>query len=82
MTHELKILPMYFQAVWDGRKSFEVRKNDRNFKPGDRLLLKEWDGKRYTGSAIIVKVVYMLTDTIDGISDGYCVLGIKHIGEE
>lgn len=81
MTHELKILPMYFQAVWDGKKTFEIRKNDRGFMPGDMLVLKEWNGKKYTGSALCVRVSYMLTDTIDGIEPGYCVLGIKHFGE-
>lgn len=24
--HELKILPQYFQAVWNGTKTFELRK--------------------------------------------------------
>lgn len=52
MTHELKILPMYFQAVWDGKKTFEVRKNDRGYKLNDILILKEWDGTKYTGSAV------------------------------
>ena len=77
MTHELKILPMYFQVVWDGKKTFEVRKNDRGYKPNDILVLKEWDGTKYTGSAVCKRVGYMLTDTIDGIEKGYCVLGLK-----
>ena len=47
MTYELKILPMYFQAVWDGKKTFEVRKNDRGYKPNDILVLKEWDGTKF-----------------------------------
>lgn len=39
-THELKILPKYFSEVYSGNKTFEVRKNDRNFKVGDMLILK------------------------------------------
>ena len=77
MTHELKIPPIYFQAVWDGKKTFEVRKNDRGYKLNDIIVLKEWDVTKYTGPAVCKRVVYMLTDTIDGIEKGYCVLGLK-----
>jgi hypothetical protein len=43
LTHELKIWPQYFSRVADGSKTFEVRKNDRGFQPGDIVWLKEWD---------------------------------------
>ncbi|WP_331384989.1 DUF3850 domain-containing protein [Bacillus badius] len=43
MKHELKIYPQYFKAVVSGKKSFEIRKNDRDFKVGDTLLLHEFD---------------------------------------
>lgn len=44
MLHHLKTLPEYFQAVIDGRKPFEVRKDDRGFKPGDKVILEEYAG--------------------------------------
>ena len=47
-THELKTLPEYFELVRTEVKNFEVRKNDRDFKVGDLLILKEWNGE-YTG---------------------------------
>jgi hypothetical protein len=31
--------------VKDGSKTFEVRKNDRGFQPGDTVELLEWDPK-------------------------------------
>lgn len=43
MKHELKTWPQYFCRVADGTKTFEVRKNDRGFQPGDEVILKEWD---------------------------------------
>lgn len=49
--HELKVLKKYFKAIFEEDKGFEVRYNDRNYKKGDELILKEWDDKknRYTG---------------------------------
>ena len=41
-THELKIRPEYFKAVVLGDKMFEIRKNDRDFKVGDIIVLHEW----------------------------------------
>lgn len=57
-THQLKILPEYYQAVIDGRKKAELRKNDRDFNVGDYLLLIEWDGGSdiCTGRKVIVEV--------------------------
>jgi hypothetical protein len=48
MHHELKILPAYFEAVIDGWKTFEIRKDDRGFQPGDAVTLREYDPE-YTG---------------------------------
>lgn len=58
ITHQLKILPEYFQAVVDGRKKAELRTNDRDFNVGDYLLLVEWDGgtDEYTGRKIGVEI--------------------------
>lgn len=36
--HALKILPEYFEDVVIGKKTFELRKNDRGFALGDRYI--------------------------------------------
>lgn len=64
--HDLKILPNFFEQVANGNKTFEIRKNDRNFKIGDVLLLREIEPTRsthepvrYTGRMKAVKVTYI-----------------------
>lgn len=41
MKHVLKTLPEYFQPSWVGVKTFEIRKNDRDFKLYDKVVLIE-----------------------------------------
>ncbi|EAE4583199.1 DUF3850 domain-containing protein [Listeria monocytogenes] len=71
-THELKILSEYFWDIAEGRKTFEIRKNDRDFHVGDTLILREWVNE-YSGANISVEVVYM-TDYEQKY--GFVVLGI------
>lgn len=77
MTHELKILPQFFDAVVRGEKTFELRKNDRGFRVGDRLILKEWNGKDYTGNEVTRFVNYILHDWGHGLQDGWCIMNLK-----
>lgn len=78
MMHEIKCWPHYFEAIWDGTKTFEVRKNDRNYQVGDRLYIRCWDPATefYNGSYVQAVVEYVLKDRAAGIEKGYCVLAI------
>lgn len=51
-----KILPNYFQDIWQGKKSFELRLADWECGEGDILILQEHDGKEYTGREVRKKV--------------------------
>ena len=78
MEHELKILPQYFEAVWSGRKTFEVRFDDRGYKVGDVLVLKEWDKGVFTGRETKVMVTYLYRgDGTNGVSENTVVMSIK-----
>ncbi|WP_254698569.1 ASCH/PUA domain-containing protein [Parageobacillus sp. VR-IP] len=61
MKHLLKIWPEYFEAVRSGKKTFEIRKNDRGFQVNDLLLLQEYNPKtqEYTGRELLVEVTYI-----------------------
>lgn len=63
MIHELKIIPEYYNDIISGRKTFEVRFNDRNYQVGDVLVLREYENGEYTGRAIERKVIYILDET-------------------
>ena len=78
MTHELKILPEYFEAVTSERKQFEIRENDRDYKVGDLLILREYDiwVDEFTGNSYKAEITY-ITDYAQ--KDGYVVLGIKGV---
>jgi ASC-1-like (ASCH) protein len=61
MIHELKIDPIYFEAVWNGTKNFEIRKNDRCFQVGDIIVLKEFNGD-YTCRENIKGIITYITN--------------------
>lgn len=79
MTHELKTWPVPFEAVASGFKHHEVRRPDRDFHVGDRLLLREWrpDTGEYTGRELIVGVSYMTRAGEWGLPDDVCVMSIE-----
>ena len=77
MTHELKILPEYFELVRRREKTFEIRLNDRNYQVGDWLTLKEWDG-HYTGREIKRYVNYIYYgNSVFGLHEDYCIMNLK-----
>jgi ASC-1-like (ASCH) protein len=59
VVHKIKILPEYFKAVAEGRKTFEIRFDDRHYREGDTLVLKEWTEGKYTGYEITKQVGYV-----------------------
>lgn len=80
-THSLKTWPGQFRAIINGEKTFEFRKNDRAFKEGDILSLKEWNPKleMYTGLCFEVEVTFILYGPAFGIPKDYCVMSIQDL---
>lgn len=74
-THELKCWPEYFEAVSIGLKKFEYRKNDRNYRVGDFIKLREYNpsSKNYSGRELLKQISYIAN--APPISFDYCVLG-------
>lgn len=92
IIHNLKSLSEYFGAVWNGNKTFEIRKNDRNFEEGDFVILQEWrkqphdwsidplhyDEEKWghSGNIILAEITYV---TSYEQKEDYVVLGINII---
>lgn len=76
-VHYIKCETEFFNDVVEGLKPFEVRKNDRDYKPGDDIVLREYDKElaELTGREFRVNIIYFLAD-YPGIEPGYCILGI------
>jgi len=88
VTHELKCWPQFFEPLFDGQKTFELRKDDRGFAVGDKLVIKEWSPvtKKYTAKWLTRVVIYKL-DAKDlafpkpALAQGYCLLGLAREDE-
>ena len=86
MIHVRKVKPEFFEALGDGSKSFELRREEPGsprFAVGDYLAVNEFDPGRhapqdelYTGRCMMFRIVYVLRD-FDGLKDGYVILGLK-----
>lgn len=81
--HFLKILPEFFAAVVDGSKTFELRKNDRDFQVGDTVILQEFDHKTntYTSDFVVKQISFMLTG-VYGLEPGVSCLSLVNLSQE
>ena len=78
-VHRIRLAKMFFEDVASGKKSFELRKNDRGYKQGDILELAEYTNGEVTGRIIKAEVTYMLQEYA-GLAEGYCIMAIKVSG--
>ena len=79
MRHELKTWPIYYDAIASGTKRFEIRKDDRPFRVGDTLLLREWEprSETYTRRRCAVRVTWILRDAeYFGLQRGFVAMSI------
>lgn len=74
--HELKCWLSGWQEVAAGRKSYEVRTNDRDYQIGDLLRLWCWYPDRsQTDGRVITVVVTAMSQGRWGLPSDICVLG-------
>lgn len=83
--HKLKLNAKYYEDSEHGIKTFEIRKNDRDYKIGDVLELREYieDSRGlgyYTGNVHWKIITYILDDDLY-LAPGYVCLGLSPIAE-
>ncbi|HBQ1987750.1 Domain of Uncharacterised Function with PDB structure [Klebsiella pneumoniae] len=77
ITHELKIFPEFFSAVCTGVKRAELRKNDRDYRVGDRLhLLETLRGSCHSTGEFINATITHIADVGEWMP-GYVLLSVK-----
>jgi len=89
--HQLKTWPTHFQDLIERKKTFEIRKNDRDFQVGNLLELLEWQpifkgsmespfeivGGSFTGRNLTVEVTHILSAPEFGVDENVVILSIK-----
>ena len=90
--NKLKTINPYFTEVWNDIKTFEVRKNDRNFEVDDLVLLMYYNpsnpkniqqtpldrGDMWHDHYILGKITYVLTD-LTYCKPLYCIFSLEII---
>ena len=89
--HELKIKHEYLVEIALGNKTFELRKNDRDYQVGDLIhfikipyLVHTITGGDcvdvYIDDDALYRITYVLKDVPQyGLDKDYCILGIKKL---
>lgn len=85
-THEIKLRLEFCDAVLNGEKTFEIRKNDRGYQKGDHIKFIPVSVKVFETPTFheIANKEYEITYVLSGwnINEGYVIFSIKEIDDE
>lgn len=89
--HKLKIKEEYYEQVVAGKKTFELRKNDRDYQVGDLIQFTKIE-RVSTGDFVVpfcdketpteelFQITYVLKDVPQyGLDKDFCILAIKQV---
>lgn len=85
--HRLKTDSIFWDRVEEGRKTAEIRKNDRNYKRWDYLILeriKKHEPRLYAHKTVVVQITDIVTheEYPDGLQPGYVMLSFRKVPGE
>lgn len=84
-THHVKSWSHFFDAIKDGKKTHDLRKDDRGYEVGDYLVLQKYDfvSGKYTGDAVVAEITYITNNRFpcayssSVLPHDYCILSLK-----
>ena len=90
IVHEVKSWPEYFTPISYGYRFHELRRNDRNYKTGDYMLLREFDPilNDYTSDTMMVQITDITSSTTpcaeseNALDPDFCILSIKVVEDD
>lgn len=89
-VHDLKCWPPCWEAIATGRKTCDLRKNDRGYRVGDLLILREWIPDNwleddtpggFTGRVCQREITHVLLGSKFGLASGYVALSLQAVIE-
>jgi hypothetical protein len=82
-THRLKTWPTHFADIRSRKKTFELRRDDRDFQPGDELVLVQWDPnmESETGQTEIRTISHVFKGGRFGLATGFCILSFENVAK-
>lgn len=83
-THEVKSWSHFFDAIAEGKKRHDLRKNDRDYKIGDTMRLRRYDNINggYTGETLDAEITYITSNKVPCafssavLPNDYCILSL------
>lgn len=87
-THVVKSWPQFFAQIATRRRTHELRRNDRNYRIGDFLELREYEpgSDAYTGRVCKVEITSVTSAqepcaaSEEALHRDFCILSISRIG--
>jgi len=83
-NHKVKTDPHLFRMTWAGMRNFEIRRDDRGYRLGDTMTLRETvrddaelaegESHDFTGRMIKLNIDYVLLGPVYGLMNGWVIM--------
>lgn len=86
-VHILKSWPKFFNPIATGERMHELRRDDRSYRVGDQLLLKEFEpiSAVFSGRECLVKITSLTSAdepcavSEEALHPGFCILSVTRV---